>query len=109
MCLVSCVNDNDHLADDVDDIVENGSGVYGTLSSMEPVKQRKLKSTMSYDYGTKTIIFSWEDGDKIGVFPYTEDNSSKQATYKVTKIVDALRASFEPEDATGLEITKDKK
>ena len=39
MCLVSCVNDNDHFADDVDDIVENGSGVYGTLSSMEPVKQ----------------------------------------------------------------------
>ena len=109
MCLVSCVNDNDHLADDVDDIVENGSGVYGTLSSMEPVKQRKLKSTMSYDYGTKTIIFSWEDGDKIGVFPYMEDNSKTQATYKVTKIVDALRASFEPEDGDGLKITKDTK
>ena len=109
MCLVSCVNDNDHLADDVDDIVENGSGVYGTLSSMEPVKQRKLKSTMSYDYGTKTIIFSWEDGDKIGVFPYMEDNSKTQATYKVTKIVDALRASFEPEDVDRLEITKDTK
>lgn len=96
--LMACNHDVDLESTDNSGNVETDEGVYGTLAQIETDAQVQTRSTLSFDYKTKTMLFSWQETDKIGVFPYTADNPSTQSVFNVDKVLSNHKASFKTND-----------
>lgn len=96
--VVGCVNDLDMtpIGEETVDVTvpeEDGDGVYGNVPVVD-FGDALTRSTLTFDYITRTLLFSWEMGDLVGVFPVQDDNSSLQIAYKVNEKISAHRARF---------------
>lgn len=104
---MACNHDVDIESTDNSGNVETDEGIYGTLAQIETDAQLQTRSTLSFDYVTKTMLFSWQETDKIGVFPYTADNTSTQSIFNVNKVLSNHKASFKTNDGdVAFNITK---
>lgn len=100
--VVGCVNDLDMtpIGEETVDVTvpeENGDGVYGNAPVVD-FGDALTRSTLTFDYITRTLLFSWEINDLVGVFPVQDDNSSLQIAYKVNEMISAHRARFTQKD-----------
>lgn len=96
--VVGCVNDLDMtpIGEETVDVTvpeEDGDGVYGNAPVVD-FGDALTRSTLTFDYKTRTLLFSWEMDDLVGVFPVQDDNSSLQIAYKVNEKISAHRARF---------------
>lgn len=96
--VVGCVNDLDMtpIGEETVDVTvpeEDGDGVYGNAPVVD-FGDALTRSTLTFDYNTRTLLFSWEMNDLVGVFPVQDDNSRLQIAYKVNEIISAHRARF---------------
>lgn len=96
--VVGCVNDLDMtpIGEETVDVTvpeEDGDGVYGNAPVVD-FGDALTRSTLTFDYNTRTLLFSWEMGDLVGVFPVQDDNSRLQIAYKVNEMISAHRARF---------------
>ena len=100
--VVGCVNDLDMtpIGEETVDVTvpeEDGDGVYGNAPVVD-FGDALTRSTLTFDYNTRTLLFSWEINDLGGVFPVQDDNSRLQIAYKVNEIISAHRARFTQKD-----------
>ena len=100
--VVGCVNDLDMtpIGEETVDVTvpeEDGDGVYGNAPVVD-FGDALTRSTLTFDYITRTLLFSWEINDLVGVFPVQDDNSSLQIAYKVNEMISAHRARFTQKD-----------
>ena len=100
--VVGCVNDLDMtpIGEETVDVTvpeEDGDGVYGNAPVVD-FGDALTRSTLTFDYNTRTLLFSWEINDLVGVFPVQDDNSSLQIAYKVNEMISAHRARFTQKD-----------
>ena len=100
--VVGCVNDLDMtpIGEETVDVTvpeENGDGVYGNAPVVD-FGDSLTRSTLTFDYNTRTLLFSWEMGDLVGVFPDREDNHKSQIVYTVNEMISAHRARFTQKD-----------
>lgn len=100
--VVGCVNDLDMtpIGEETVDVTvpeEDGDGVYGN-APMVDFGDALTRSTLTFDYNTRTLLFSWEMGDLVGVFPDREDNHKSQIVYTVNEMISAHRARFTQKD-----------
>lgn len=96
--VVGCVNDLDMtpIGEETVDVTvpeEDGDGVYGNAPVVD-FGDALTRSTLTFDYKTRTLLFSWVMGDLVGVFPDREDNRNSQIEYTVNEIISAHRARF---------------
>lgn len=96
--VVGCVNDLDMtpIGEETVDVTvpeEDGDGVYGNVPVVD-FDDALTRSTLTFDYKTRTLLFSWVMGDLVGVFPDREDNRNSQIEYTVNEIISAHRARF---------------
>lgn len=96
--VVGCVNDLDMtpIGEETVDVTvpeEDGDGVYGNVPVVD-FGDALTRSTLTFDYKTRTLLFSWEMGDLVGVFPVQDDNSKSQIAYTVNEMISAHRARF---------------
>ena len=96
--VVGCVNDLDMtpIGEETVDVTvpeENGDGVYGNAPVVD-FGDSLTRSTLTFDYKTRTLLFSWVMGDLVGVFPDRDDNSKSQIVYTVNEMISAHRARF---------------
>ena len=56
--LMACNHDVDIESTDNSGNVETDEGVYGTLAQIETDAQVQTRSSLSFDYSTKTMLFS---------------------------------------------------
>ena len=96
--VVGCVNDLDMtpIGEETVDVTvpeEDGDGVYGNAPVVD-FGDALTRSTLTFDYKTRTLLFSWEMDDLVGVFPVQDDNSRLQIAYKVNEMISAHRARF---------------
>lgn len=96
--VVGCVNDLDMtpIGEETVDVTvpeEDGDGVYGNAPVVD-FGDALTRSTLTFDYKTRTLLFSWEMGDLVGVFPVQDDNSKSQIVYTVNEMISAHRARF---------------
>ena len=102
--VVGCVNDLDMtpIGEETVDVTvpeEDGDGVYGNAPVVD-FGDALTRSTLTFDYNTRTLLFSWEMGDLVGVFPVQDDNSKSQIAYTVNEMISAHRARFTQKDNT---------
>ena len=76
--VVGCVNDLDMtpIGEETVDVTvpeEDGDGVYGNAPVVD-FGDALTRSTLTFDYNTRTLLFSWEINDLVGVFPVQDDN-----------------------------------
>ena len=97
----ACASDSDLLPigeGDTDIMMpEEISGIYGNAPILEYDGDPITRSTLTFDITTKTLQFSWEEGDLVGVFPVPEgeeSNEYSQTTYKINQVITAHRAKF---------------
>lgn len=100
--VVGCVNDLDMtpIGEETVDVTvpeEDGDGVYGNAPVVD-FGDALTRSTLTFDYNTRTLLFSWEMGDLVGVFPDREDNHKSQIVYTVNEMISAHRARFTQKD-----------
>ena len=100
--VVGCVNDLDMtpIGEETVDVTvpeEDGDGVYGNAPVVD-FGDALTRSTLTFDYNTRTLLFSWEMGDLVGVFPDREDNHNSQIEYTVNEMISAHRARFTQKD-----------
>ena len=100
--VVGCVNDLDMtpIGEETVDVTvpeEDGDGVYGN-APMVDFCDALTRSTLTFDYNTRTLLFSWVMGDLVGVFPVQDDNSKSQIVYTVNEMISAHRARFTQKD-----------
>lgn len=96
--VVGCVNDLDMtpIGEETVDVTvpeEDGDGVYGNAPVVD-FGDALTRSTLTFDYITRTLLFSWEINDLVGVFPDREDNHKSQIVYTVNEMISAHRARF---------------
>ena len=96
--VVGCVNDLDMtpIGEETVDVTvpeEDGDGVYGNAPVVD-FGDALTRSTLTFDYNTRTLLFSWEIDDLVGVFPDREDNHNSQIEYTVNEMISAHRARF---------------
>lgn len=96
--VVGCVNDLDMtpIGEETVDVTvpeEDGDGVYGNAPVVD-FGDALTRSTLTFDYKTRTLLFSWEINDLVGVFPVQDDNSKSQIAYTVNEMISAHRARF---------------
>lgn len=96
--VVGCVNDLDMtpIGEETVDVTvpeEDGDGVYGNAPVVD-FGDALTRSTLTFDYKTRTLLFSWVMGDLVGVFPVQDDNSKSQIVYTVNEMISAHRARF---------------
>lgn len=96
--VVGCVNDLDitPIGEETVDVTvpeEDGDGVYGNAPVVD-FGDALTRSTLTFDYNTRTLLFSWEINDLVGVFPDREDNRNSQIEYTVNEMISAHRARF---------------
>ena len=96
--VVGCVNDLDMtpIGEETVDVTvpeEDGDGVYGNAPVVD-FGDALTRSTLTFDYITRTLLFSWEINDLVGVFPDREDNRNSQIEYTVNEMISAHRARF---------------
>ena len=96
--VVGCVNDLDMtpIGEETVDVTvpeEDGDGVYGNAPVVD-FGDALTRSTLTFDYNTRTLLFSWVMGDLVGVFPDRDDNSKSQIVYTVNEMISAHRARF---------------
>lgn len=96
--VVGCVNDLDitPIGEETVDVTvpeEDGDGVYGNAPVVD-FGDALTRSTLTFDYITRTLLFSWEINDLVGVFPDREDNRNSQIEYTVNEMISAHRARF---------------
>ena len=93
----ACASDSDLLPigeGDTDIMMpEETEGVYGNTPMLEYAGVPITRSSLTYDYNTKRLLFSWEDDDVVGVLP-EGDNQSQQINYEISEIISPLRARF---------------
>lgn len=97
----ACASDSDLLPIGEGDtditMPEETSGIYGNAPILEYDGDPITRSTLTFDITTKTLQFSWEEGDLVGVFPVPEgeeSNEYSQTTYKINQVITAHRAKF---------------
>ena len=100
--VVGCVNDLDMtpIGEETVDVTvpeEDGDGVYGNAPVVD-FGDALTRSTLTFDYNTRTLLFSWEINDLVGVFPVQDDNSKSQIVYTVNEMISAHRARFTQKD-----------
>ena len=100
--VVGCVNDLDMtpIGEETVDVTvpeEDGDGVYGNAPVVD-FGDALTRSTLTFDYNTRTLLFSWVMGDLVGVFPVQDDNSKSQIVYTVNEMISAHRARFTQKD-----------
>ncbi|MDD6803121.1 MAG: hypothetical protein PUD87_03185 [Prevotellaceae bacterium] len=100
--VVGCVNDLDMtpIGEETVDVTvpeEDGDGVYGNAPVVD-FGDALTRSTLTFDYNTRTLLFSWVMGDLVGVFPDREDNHKSQIVYTVNEMISAHRARFTQKD-----------
>ena len=100
--VVGCVNDLDMtpIGEETVDVTvpeEDGDGVYGNAPVVD-FCDALTRSTLTFDYNTRTLLFSWVMGDLVGVFPVQDDNSKSQIVYTVNEMISAHRARFTQKD-----------
>lgn len=100
--VVGCVNDLDitPIGEETVDVTvpeEDGDGVYGNAPVVD-FGDALTRSTLTFDYNTRTLLFSWVMGDLVGVFPDREDNHKSQIVYTVNEMISAHRARFTQKD-----------
>ena len=100
--VVGCVNDLDMtpIGEETVDVTvpeEDGDGVYGNAPVVD-FGDALTRSTLTFDYNTRTLLFSWEINDLVGVFPDRGDNSKSQIAYTVNEMISAHRARFTQKD-----------
>ena len=100
--VVGCVNDLDMtpIGEETVDVTvpeEDGDGVYGNAPVVD-FGDALTRSTLTFDYITRTLLFSWEINDLVGVFPDREDNHNSQIEYTVNEMISAHRARFTQKD-----------
>ena len=100
--VVGCVNDLDMtpIGEETVDVTvpeEDGDGVYGNVPVVD-FGDALTRSTLTFDYKTRTLLFSWEMDDLVGVFPDREDNHNSQIEYTVNEMISAHRARFTQKD-----------
>lgn len=100
--VVGCVNDLDMtpIGEETVDVTvpeEDGDGVYGNVPVVD-FGDALTRSTLTFDYNTRTLLFSWEINDLVGVFPDREDNHKSQIVYTVNEMISAHRARFTQKD-----------
>lgn len=111
--VVGCVNDLDMtpIGEETVDVTvpeEDGDGVYGNAPVVD-FGDALTRSTLTFDYKTRTLLFSWVMGDLVGVFPVQDDNSKSQIVYTVNEMISAHRARFtQVDNAVSPEITTGK-
>ena len=111
--VVGCVNDLDMtpIGEETVDVTvpeEDGDGVYGNAPVVD-FGDALTRSTLTFDYNTRTLLFSWVMGDLVGVFPDRGDNSKSQIAYTVNEMISAHRARFtQVDNAVSPEITTGK-
>ena len=111
--VVGCVNDLDMtpIGEETVDVTvpeEDGDGVYGNAPVVD-FGDALTRSTLTFDYITRTLLFSWVMGDLVGVFPVQDDNSKSQIVYTVNEMISAHRARFtQVDNAVSPEITTGK-
>ena len=111
--VVGCVNDLDMtpIGEETVDVTvpeEDGDGVYGNAPVVD-FGDALTRSTLTFDYKTRTLLFSWVMGDLVGVFPDRGDNSKSQIAYTVNEMISAHRARFtQVDNAVSPEITTGK-
>lgn len=110
---MGCVNDLDMtpIGEETVDVTvpeEDGDGVYGNVPVVD-FGDALTRSTLTFDYKTRTLLFSWVMGDLVGVFPVQDDNSKSQIVYTVNEMISAHRARFtQVDNAVSPEITTGK-
>lgn len=102
--VVGCVNDLDMtpIGEETVDVTvpeEDADGVYGNAPVVD-FGDALTRSTLTFDYNTRTLLFSWVMGDLVGVFPVQDDNSKSQIAYTVNEMISAHRARFTQKDNT---------
>lgn len=66
------------------EVIQETSGydheVYATIPELIDgnAAETLTRSTLTYDSSSKKMLFKWEDGDQIGVFPINSDPSKRQ-------------------------------
>ena len=100
--VVGCVNDLDMtpIGEETVDVTvpeEDGDGVYGNAPVVD-FGDALTRSTLTFDYKTRPLLFSWVMGDLVGVFPVQDDNSKSQIVYTVNEMISAHRARFTQKD-----------
>ena len=102
--LAACAGDSDLLPIGEGDaditMPEETSGIYGNAPILEYDGDPITRSTLTFDITTKTLQFSWEEGDLVGVFPEQENNSKSQTTYKINQVITPHRAKFIQNDVS---------
>ncbi len=102
--LAACAGDSDLLPIGEGDaditMPEETSGIYGNAPILEYDGDPITRSTLTFDITTKTLQFSWEEGDLVGVFPEQENNSKSQTTYRINQVITPHRAKFKQNDVS---------
>ena len=94
--------------DVIEDSVFHGDEVYATLPELEDGNVM-TRSALIYNYSDKKMHFTWESGDKIGVFAVNEDESRRQQVqFNLTKGAGTIAGGFVSSDESVQTIEKDK-
>ena len=94
--------------DVIEGSVFNGDEVYATLPELVDGNVM-TRSALIYNYGDKKMHFTWEDGDKIGVFAVNDDESRRQQVqFDLTKGAGSIAGGFVSSDESLQTIEKNK-
>ena len=94
--------------DVIEDSVSHGDEIYATLPELEDGNVI-TRSALIYNYGEKKMHFTWESGDKVGVFAVNDDASRRQQVqFDLTKGAGTIAGGFESSDESLRTIEKDK-
>ena len=94
--------------DVVEDSVFKGDEVFATLPELVDGNV-KTRSALIYNSSDKKMHFTWEEGDKIGVFAINNDAGRRQQVlFNLVKGEGTLAGGFEASDESMKNIEKDK-
>lgn len=94
--------------DVIEDSAFHGDEVSATLPELD-YGNVKTRSALVYDYNDRKMHFTWESGDKIGVFAVNDDASRRQQVqFNLTKGAGSIAGGFVSSDESVQTIEKDK-
>ena len=94
--------------DVVEDFVFHGDEVSATLPELD-YGNAMTRSSLIYNYGDKKMHFTWDSGDKIGVFAVNDDASRRQQVlFNLTKGAGTIAGGFVSSDESVQTIEKNK-
>ena len=93
--------------DVIEDSVFHGDEVSATLPELD-YGNAMTRSSLIYNYGDKKMHFTWDSGDKIGVFAVNDPNRRQQVQFNLTKGAGSIAGGFVSSDESVQTIEKGK-